>query len=285
MESPSFYGLLQILETLGLKALEIPTSPATGISVEAVELALRTDRHIKAILVVPFLQNPCGALMPDANKQRLLELAQTNDIALIEDDCYSALVNEHLPDGTSMRAIKSWDSSGHVIHCASFGKSLAPGMRLGWITGGKWQQRIEMLKFASSRNNEDLSQVAAAAFLASPAYERHLQQLRSKLNTQRAETAQAIAQCFPEGTRMTIPHGGLSLWVELPQGISATQLFHVALAEHLLISPGAMFSNSDRFDAKLRINCGWPMTPELRKAFETLGRLATSLGHSPKGST
>lgn len=84
---------------------------------------------------------------------------------------------------------------------------------------------------------------------------------------------------------MTIPHGGLSLWVELPQGISATQLFHVALAEHLLISPGAMFSNSDRFDAKLRINCGWPMTPELRKAFETLGRLATSLGNSPKGST
>lgn len=92
VESPTFYGLLQVLESLGLRALEIPTSPQTGMSLEALDLAIHTYDDIKAVVVVPHLQNPIGSVMPDAHKQRLVHLCESHGIALVEDDTYSDLV-------------------------------------------------------------------------------------------------------------------------------------------------------------------------------------------------
>ena len=282
VESPTFYGLLQTLESLGLKALEIPTSPRTGISVEAVELALQSAHHmtpgIKAVVVVPYLQNPTGSIMPSAHKQALLRLCQQHDVALVEDDTYSSLVDDSVLRDEPLRAIKSWDDSGHVLHCASLHKHLAPGLRLGWISAGRWRARVAMLKFAASRSNERLAQMAAASFIGSPAYDRYLRRLRATLATQRTQTAQAVARYFPGGTRLTVPRGGLSLWVELPNGLSSTALFHAALAENMVIAPGAIFSNSSRFDSQLRVNCGWPFTPEIDHAFARLGQLVGALG-------
>ena len=281
VESPTFYGLLQTLESLGLKALEIPTSPRTGISVEAVELALQSAHHmtpgIKAVVVVPYLQNPTGSIMPSAHKQALLRLCQQHDVALIEDDTYSALVDDAVLREEPLRAIKSWDDSGHVLHCASLHKHLAPGLRLGWISGGRWQARVEMLKFAASRGKERLPQRAAASFMGSPAFDRYLRRLRATLAAQRTQTAQVVARCFPPGTRLTVPRGGLSLWIALPEEVSATALFHAALAESMVIAPGTIFSNSTRFDGHLRVNCGWPFTPELEYSFARLGQLAAGL--------
>ena len=277
VESPTFYGLLQTLESLGLKALEIPTSPRTGISVEAVELALRSTPTIKAVVVVPYLQNPTGSIMPNAHKQALLRLCQAHDLALIEDDNYSALVDEDVLRAEPLRAIKSWDDSGHVIHCVSLHKTLAPGLRLGWISAGRWQARVTMLKFATSRSNPSLPQLAAASFIGSTAYERHLRQLRAALATQRAQTAQAVARYFPPQTRLTVPRGGMSLWIELPHGLSATTLFHAALKEEMLIAPGTIFSNSARFDGYFRVNCGGPFTAETDHAFARLGVLVQTL--------
>ena len=279
VESPTFYGLLQTLESLGLKALEIPTSPRTGISVEAVELALRNTPGIKAVVVVPYLQNPTGSIMPAAHKQALLRLCQQQDVALIEDDTYGALVDDAVLREEPLRAIKSWDDSGHVMHCASLHKSLAPGLRLGWVSAGRWQARVEMLKFAASRSNERLAQMAAASFIGSAAYDRYLRRLRAALASQRSQTAQVVARYFPPGTRLTVPRGGLSLWVALPEGVSSTALFHAALAESLVIAPGTIFSNSARFDGCLRINCGWPFTPELEHSFARQGQLAGVLAH------
>ena len=274
VESPTFYGLLQTLESLGLKALEIPTSPRTGISVGAVELALRSTPGIKAVVVVPYLQNPTGSIMPAAHKQALLRLCQQQDVALIEDDTYGALVDDAVLREEPLRAIKSWDDSGHVVHCASLHKSLAPGLRLGWVSARHWQARVEMLKFAASRSNERLAQMAAASFIGSAAYDRYLRRLRAALASQRSQTAQVVTRYFPPGTRLTVPRGGLSLWVALPEGVSSTALFHAALGESLVIAPGTIFSNSARFDGCLRINCGWPFTPELEHSFARLGQLA-----------
>lgn len=281
VESPTFYGLLQTLESLGLKALEIPTSPRTGISVDAVELALRNAPGIKAVVVVPYLQNPTGSIMPSAHKQALLRLCQQHNVALVEDDTYSALVDEAVLREEPLRAIKSWDDSGHVVYCASLHKCLAPGLRLGWVSAGRWQARVEMLKFAASRSNERLGQMAAASFIGSAAYDRYLRRLRATLATQRTQTAQAVARYFPAGTKLTVPRGGLSLWVELPEGLSATALFHAALAENMVIAPGTIFTNSQRFDSHLRINVGWPFTPEVEQAFARLGQLVDTLVAPP----
>jgi DNA-binding transcriptional MocR family regulator len=273
VESPTFYGLLQVLESLGLRALEIPTSPQTGISLEALALAADTYGDIKAVVVVPHLQNPLGSVMPDAHKEGLLRLCEERGIALIEDDTYSELLDGAAPP----RAIKSWDAHGSVIHCASLHKILAPGMRLGWVAGGRWQARVEMLKYAQTRNNEGLSQIGAGQFMATGAYDRHLRRLRAALSQQRERTAEAIARYFPPGTRMNVPPGGLQLWVELPDKLSANRLCEEALAEHILIAPGSLFSNSGRFDHYARLNCGWPYTEEIDAALRRLGEIAAGL--------
>lgn len=273
VESPTFYGLLQVLESLGLRALEIPTSASTGLSIEALELALHAYDNIKAVVVVPHLQNPLGSIMPDAHKQRLVRLCELRGVALIEDDTYSDLVDSE----GSRHALKAWDRSGNVIHCASLHKTLAPGMRLGWMTAGRWQERVAMLKYAQTRDNEEWSQLAAAEYMASSDYERHLRRLRIALRSQRERMAEAIARYFPVGTRLSMPDGGLTLWLELPDKLPSKKVFDAALREGVLVAPGEMFSNSNRFDHFLRLSCGERYSDAVDAAMRCVGRLAESL--------
>lgn len=273
VESPTFYGLLQVLESLGMKALEIPTSPQTGISIEALQLAMQTYDNIKAVVVVPHLQNPLGSIMPDQHKQRLVTLCEEQHIPLIEDDSYGALTDAESPP----TAVKHWDRSGNVIYCASLHKILAPGLRVGWMLGGRWQARISMLKYAQTRYNEELSQLIVAEFLQSSAYDRHLRRLRATLSVQRERTAEAIAAYFPAGTRLTVPRGGVSVWVEMPHQLSSKAVFEAALEHGILVSPGLLYSNSNRFNHFLRLNCGMHFTQELDDALRTLGNIIHQL--------
>jgi DNA-binding transcriptional MocR family regulator len=273
VESPTFYGLLQILESLGLRALEIPTSATRGISVDALEMAIGAYDNIKAVVVVPHLQNPLGGILCDADKQRLVQLCEQQGIPLIEDDTYTALADSEAP----LQALKAWDRTGNVIHCASLHKILAPGMRLGWMVAGKWQARVAMLKYAQTRDNEEWSQITAAEFLSATDYDRHLRRLRAALRLQRERIAETVAASFPTGTRLTLPHGGITLWLELPGKLPSSQMFDAALRQGILVAPGAMFSNSGRFDACLRLSCGAPHTPEVDSAIRTLGQIAGSL--------
>lgn len=269
VESPTFYGLLQVLESLGLRALEIPTSPKTGLSIEALTLALQAYGNIRAVVVVPHLQNPLGSVMPETHKARLAALCEQHAIPLIEDDTYSELL-----DGRAVpRALKSHDRGGHIIHCASLHKVLAPGLRLGWISAGRWHARVEMLKYAQTRSNEELAQWAVGSYMATGAYDRHLRQLRERLRGQRERTAEAIAQHFPRGTRINLPPGGLQLWVALPEGCASSAVFDAALAEGILVAPGTLFSNTGRCDQHLRINCGWPWCDALDQGLRRLGQI------------
>lgn len=272
VESPTFYGLLQILESLGLRALEIPTTLQTGISIDAFELALQAYDNIKAVVVMPHLQNPLGSIMPDAHKIQLVRLCEEHRIPLIEDDTYGDLAESNTP----LAALKTWDRSGNVIYCSSLDKVLAPGMRLGWMSAGRLQARVEMLKFAQTRQNAEWPQIIAAEFMGSGAYDRHLRHLRSLLRTQREKTAAAIATYFPPGVRLSQPNGGVTLWIELPNQSSSETVFDAALQEGILIAPGSMFSNSNRFEHFCRINCGLPYSNELDHALYRLGQTVAS---------
>jgi DNA-binding transcriptional MocR family regulator len=104
-------------------------------------------------------------------------------------------------------------------------------------------------------------------------YDRHLQRLRRKLREQRQRTATAIASYCPSGTRFSQPKGGLALWVELPDEISSQSVFESALDAGILIAPGLMFSNSNRYDHFVRLNCGMPYTPEVDQALREVGAI------------
>jgi len=271
VESPTFYGMLQNLEALGLRALEIPTSPSTGLSVDALEFALQRDAEhggrLRAVLAMPTVHNPLGCVMPDSGKERLVRLCERHDIALIEDDTYADM----MAPGVQAYAAKSWCRSGHVIYCQSLNKNLAPGLRVGWTLAGRWQARVEMLKYTQTRFNEDLPQMTLASFLAGPAWDRHQHQMREVLARRRNDYLEGIARHFPEGTRVSPPAGGLLLWIELPDGVHGDDLFNAALEAGIKISPGSMFSNGRRFDHFVRLAIGTPYGPAVDEALKWLG--------------
>ncbi|MGH8778590.1 PLP-dependent aminotransferase family protein [Paraburkholderia sp.] len=281
VESPCFFGLLQVLESLGLRALEIPASPTTGLVVEALEFALQTHRDIKAVVVVPHLQNPLGSVMPDADKARLVVQCAQTGVALIEDDPYRELVDP-LPGqrAAPLKPLKAWDTDGTVIYCTSYNKTLAPGMRVGWMNGGRWHSRVAMLKFAQTRPNEPLSQAVLASFLKTGAHERHLRRLRERLAVQRDRMAQAVALSFPHGTRFTPPRGGLYFWIELPRTVSSEALFDAALAVGIRVMPGSVFSNAGRFDHFVRLSCPAADLDATDDAIATLGALAATMARA-----
>ena len=175
VESPSYYGLLQLILALGLKAIEIPSDAETGMSLDALRMALE-QWPIKVVLTIPSFNNPVGALMPDANKKRLVELIEYHDIPLIEDDIYGDLCY----DDVRPRAVKSFDTQGRVLLCSSVSKTLEPQLGIGWVMPGKYQEQIEYERFLTSITSFRLPQLAVAEVLAHGGYERHLRQgLRS----------------------------------------------------------------------------------------------------------
>ena len=274
VESPTFYGLLQILESLNLRVLEVPASAHAGIHLPALEHLLQGPERIKALIVMPNLHNPLGSIMPDSHKARLVKLCAEHDTVLIEDDTYGDLVDTEQPLST----LKHWDRTDNVIYCASLNKTLAPGLRLGWISAGKWHDRVEMLKHTQTRGCEKLSQLAVSSFMGTPSYERYLRRLRKTLTQQRQQMSAAITRYFPEGTRVTQPRGGTLLWVELPVHYSSMALFHDALNVGIQISPGDIFSNAKRFEHFVRIGCGAPYSARIDEALETLGHLLKNQG-------
>lgn len=272
VESPCYYGTLLALEALGLRVLEVPCHPETGMDVEA--LARRLDLHrVAAVLAVPTFSNPLGGSMPDAEKERLVRLLSARAIPLVEDDVYGDLAF-----GPSRpRPAKAFDLDGTVLYCGSFSKTLAPGYRVGWVAGGRWRERVEVLKFATSIATNTPAQLALVQFLADGGYDRHLRTLRARLERNAARVASAVAASFPAGTRVSRPRGGCFLWVELPPEVDALALHARAREAGVALAPGHVFSAAHVHASCIRFTCGEPWSGRIEGAVRLVGRLAGQL--------
>jgi DNA-binding transcriptional MocR family regulator len=268
VESPAYYLMLQLLETLGLKALEIPTDPRTGMSVEALDLATRHG-GIAACLIVSNGSNPLGCVMPDDKKRLFSALTAARGVAVIEDDIYGDL---HLGSERPW-PIKAFDTTGNVMLCSSFSKSLSPSLRIGFVAAGRYHSAIALQKTITSGGTNPITQHVLAEYLESGAYERHLRSLRRAYERQVEAMRLAVSRYFPAGTRIAQPQGGYVLWVELPEEIDTTHLYERAIAENLAYVPGELFSASGMYRNCLRLNCGNPHTPEIEDAVRRLGAI------------
>ncbi|HEY5790298.1 MAG TPA: PLP-dependent aminotransferase family protein [Gammaproteobacteria bacterium] len=268
VESPGYYGVLQCIESLGMRALEIPTDPLDGISLDALRLALE-QWPIRAVMLTPQFSNPLGYLMPDASKQALLALLAEHDLPLIEDDINGEL---GFADHRS-RAIKSWDSDGRVLYCSSVSKTLEPGLRIGWIVPGRYYHAVEHLKVVASMATATLPQMVVAEFLATGGYDRHLRTLRAAYRERRDRLYELLAEHFPAATRITRPEGGYLAWLELDRRVDTLQLFHDALALGIAIAPGPLFSAVGKYPNFMRINYSMPWTQDRVLGLARLGEL------------
>lgn len=268
VESPNYFGIFQALENLGLKVVEISSSPVTGLDLEGLQQAIK-KYPVKACIVIPNFNNPLGGCMPDENKKKLVEMISQKNIPLIEDDIYGELYFGK----TRPRTCKYYDTKGLVMYCSSLSKSLSPGYRIGWTIPGKFLEQVKQIKRINNISSPTLTQAAMAHYLQHGRYEYHLKTIRKALHTQSLRYMQAIIDHFPEDTKVSRPHGGFILWVQLNKKVNTFKLRVEAMKHHISIVPGKIFSASSNYNNCIRISFGKPWDDEADYGLMILGKL------------
>ncbi|KIO77462.1 GntR family transcriptional regulator [Pedobacter lusitanus] len=268
VESPVYFGILQLALSLGLKVLELPTHPETGIEIEALKTALRKNK-ISLCLLISNFSNPMGGTMPAEHKKEVVRLIEHYHIPLLENDMYGDLYFGH----DRPVNCKTFDESGLVILCSSVSKTLAPGYRVGWLTPGKFSAQIRQVKFAAAISSTTLTQEAVADFLERGRYESHLKKLRTTLNHNCLNYMEAISKYFPGETKVSRPQGGFMLWVELDAKVNTARLYDQTIKRNISFAPGRMFTLQNQYNNCLRLSYGLPWTDQINHAIKTIGSL------------
>ena len=272
VESPTYFGINQAIESLGLKVVEISTDPVTGIDLDYLQKAIKKF-SVKACVCVPNFNNPLGSCMPDEHKKKLVDIISRNQVVLIEDDIYGELYfGKSRP-----RTCKYYDTKGLVMYCSSLSKSLTPGYRIGWTIPGKFLEQVKQIKRIQNISSPTLTQAALAHFLKHGRYEYHLKSLRKSLHTQSLRYVQAIIKYFPPDTKVSRPHGGFILWLELNKKVNAFKLRTEAMKHHVSIVPGKIFSAGNNYSNCIRISFGKPWSTEVEEGLMLLGKLIKSM--------
>ena len=273
--SPVYYTFLHSIQWMGLKVLEIPSTPREGMNLEVLGYAIRHN-PVHACLVISNFNNPLGCVMPDERKRELVAMLANHDIPLIEDDVYGDLAF----GPARPAAVKAYDEKGLVLYCSSFSKTLAPGYRVGWIVPGRYQRKVQQLKSLFNIATATPTQLAIAEFLTNGGYDHHLRTIRRAYSRQVAKMRDAVGRNFPVGTKVTRPEGGFMLWVELPEAIDAFKLYEGAMKEGISIAPGSLFTTTgERYRNCFRLNAAF-WSERVEQALETVGGLAVRMASS-----
>lgn len=272
VETPIFFGIIQLIRSLGYNVMELPVNPLSGLLPERVNEAIRKISKLKAIVTISNFSNPLGCLMPDDNKEKLVSIASKNNIVIIEDDVYGDLFF----NGSRPKPLKHFDNSDTVITCGSFSKTFNPAFRVGYAINKKYADEIAFHRTAISSGISGFAEEVLREYLDSGSHQKHLKYLRLSYKNLTTQYAQAILKSFPAETRVSEPQGGYVLWVQLPPTVDSRIIQRKALAEGISIAPGPVFSPSNTsYMNFFRVNCAIPWSLQSLKAVEMLGRLVS----------
>ena len=272
VETPTYHGLLELIDSLGMLAVEVETCPEEGVTLS--DLRRTLEKHaVKACMFSTTLGNPLGVTMPEDDRRKLVEILEEHDTVLIEDDVYGDLRF----DGYRPIPAQFLGSNARIITCGSFSKTAAPGYRIGWIISDQYIDKIARLKRAFSCSSGLLQQLTLADFLASGDYNRHLKTLRPVLQCNADRMGALVAEHFPAETRTSKPVGGSVLWLELPKSVCAEQLFDDAIGAGISIAPGHIFSPCSCYANFVRLSYGHPWSEQTEDAIRWLGRRVKEL--------
>ncbi len=272
VESPTYHGLLELIDSLGMLAIEVETCPEEGISLSALRKTLEAH-PVKACMFATTLSNPLGVSMPEEMRQELVEMLEAHGVVLIEDDVYGDL----LFDGHRPKPAEFYSRSGSVLTCGSFSKTIAPGYRIGWLVAGQYIDQIVQLKRSFSCSSGLLQQLTLSEFLATGDYDRYLKTLRPELQCNAERMSAMVAQHFPRETRTSKPVGGSVIWLELPEKVDSEMLFDLAIEAGISIAPGLIFSPCNRYRNFIRLSFGHPWSRQIEEGIEWLGRKVAAI--------
>lgn len=271
IETPTYHGILQAVAAKRLKVVELPRRGDDGLDLARLDAILESCR-VRVAVLVPNFHNPLGSVLGDADKRALLDRCARHATVVIEDDVYGELAWS----GQRPAPLRQFDPHGRVITCGSFSKTLAPGLRIGWLLGAGWTDALVRAKYHATVGAPALPQLALADYLQHHDQERHLRRLRHALADNALRLRAAIERYWPADTCCSDPSGGLSLWLRLPPGGDGGALFEAALSAGIGLSPGHLFSSRGEYRDYLRLSCGLPWDEGLEAAMRQLGQLAAA---------
>jgi len=268
VESPCYFGLIELIESLGMKVLEVYTCTEDGVCVDELEKVIK-KHPIKACLFSSAISNPLGSMMTNKQRQAMVTLLESHDIPLIEDEVYSELYF------TKDRPVPAqlYSEKGLVLTCSSFSKTAAPGYRVGWLLPGKFEEAAKRIKRAQSCSTPMLQQWTLTDYLMSGEYDRHLQVLRKTLRYNSERMRSLVAKHFPKEVCISQPQGGSVLWIRCRSHVDTSKFFTQAIAKGVSFAPGEIFSPSGKYKNFMRISYGVKWSDKVDQAVEDLGKL------------
>ncbi len=280
VETPTYHGMLELIDGLGMLAVEVETCPEEGVTLSELKRTLE-EHPVKACMFSTTLGNPLGVTMPENDRRELVRLLEKHDVALIEDDVYGDLRF----DGQRPIPAQFLGSKARVLTCGSFSKTAAPGYRIGWVVTHQYVDEIARHKRAFSCSSGLLQQLTLADFLASGDYSRYLKSLRPVLQRNAERMSALVAEHFPNETRTSRPVGGSVLWLELPAKVDAEQLFDDAIDAGISIAPGHIFSPCACYTNFVRLSFGHPWSDSTEDALRWLGQRVTQMAGASRTSS
>ena len=240
-ESPSYLKSLEVFQSAGV-GLRGVSMDRDGLRPGALRAALEPEGARDGLLyTIPTFQNPTGITMPEARRRELFQFCQSARLPMIEDDAYGEL----WLDGPPPAPIKAMDQNGMILYLGTMSKTLAPGLRLGWLVGPESVvARLADVKSQTDCGTSSLSQWALLELLESGAYDAHLERLRAALRERRARAVEALERHLTGLAQWTVPAGGFYIWLRLRDCRSADGLFQRALKRKLLLHPGSLYDFS-----------------------------------------
>jgi DNA-binding transcriptional MocR family regulator len=270
VESPAYYGMLELLSEAGARVLPLPVVDGDGFDLTQVDELLGQWKP-RALIVCAALSNPSGATVPEKNRPRLVEICRHHRVRLIEDDIYGELV-----DGGAPRTMLAWDDGSTVSYVSSFSKSVSPGLRAGLCVPGTLYEEFAARKCQQDLHSAVVAEVALREFLSVGALDPHLEKLRERNAKRRILALGAIARTFPVGTQVHPPRGGYMLWAQLPRAFDLTRVRDLARKERIVFGAGPVFFTQPQTTSHIRLNCAKATEEELVSGLETLGGILST---------
>ena len=282
VEAATYEGTLQRLQRLGVRYIGIPLDN-DGIRMDALAATLDSLKAEgvtpKYIYTIPTVQNPTGSVMPKSRRLELLALARAHGVPIFEDDCYAELTF----GGARPKAIRALDTEGQVIYCGSFSKTIAPALRVGYLTA-EWEVLSRLLAVKYDAGSGSLEQMMLAEY-CSTHFDDHVSKLQGVLKGKCETIMEALNAEFGTAAEFAAPKGGIFIWVTLPDAVDTTLLAEKAGIRGVALNPGANWSaDPDTGRHKMRLCFGHPSLQEIRDGVALLAEICHEEFGTPERS-
>jgi 2-aminoadipate transaminase len=276
VEDPTYPGAIHTIRNRGARFVTVPCDD-DGMIVdqlpEKIEAARKAGSAVKFIYTIVNFQNPSGAVLSAARRRRLLEIAESRDLVILEDDPYGHLRY----DGEHEPTIFSMDGSGRVVYACSFSKILAPGARVAWIVGSPEIVR----KMVLVKQGADMcTSVVAQALVAEYCDEGHLSSFLPKIISHYSKKRDGMARFFekylPPDVEYSVPKGGFFFWLKIP-GVDSQELFHKGIERGVAFVVGPAFFANGGGEDRIRTCFTFARPAELEEGAQRLSLAISDL--------